>query len=127
MSVDHVDDLEIDSLTILSHRPDTPQSVLYLATDCGGDVGVEPNGFATLREHAGLVSGAQALQHVPVDVKVCATVWDAVIEKRGCYHRLILDACDSLHHVEPLLAFSNPLPFHTRPPGRTSPSSSRNS
>lgn len=47
----------------------TQKSVLYLATDKGADKGVEPDGFATLQTHAG-ASGAQALKHVPVDVKV---------------------------------------------------------
>lgn len=51
--------------------------MLYLATDHGSDLGIEPNGFATLQEHAG-ASGAQALQHVPVDVKVCEVVWDVL-------------------------------------------------
>lgn len=46
------------------------QSVLYLATDQGADKALEPDGFATLQGSAG-TSGAQALKHIPIDVKVC--------------------------------------------------------
>ena len=56
-------------------HPHPTQSVLYLATDQGADKALEPDGFATLQASAG-ASGAQALKHVPMDVKVM--VWTCV-------------------------------------------------
>lgn len=53
-------------------HPHPTQSVLYLATDQGADKALEPDGFATLQASAG-ASGAHALKHVPMDVKVM--VW----------------------------------------------------
>jgi hypothetical protein len=61
--------------------------VLYLATDQGADKALEPDGFATLQASAG-ASGAQALKHVPMDVKVwcgrvCVCVCVCVCVERG--------------------------------------------